>query len=34
MNERLDVAYYYPVPYWGMGEGGWVKALLLFFDKV
>ena len=34
MRERLDVAYYYPAPYWGMGEGGWVKSLLLFFDKV
>ena len=34
MNERLDVAYYYPAPYWGMGEGSWVKSLLLFFDKV
>lgn len=34
MSERLDVAYYYPAPYWGMGEGGWVKSLLLFFDKV
>ena len=34
MNERLDVAYYYPAPYWGMDEGGWVKSLLLFFDKV
>ena len=34
MSERFDVAYYYPAPYWGMGEGGWVKSLLLFFDKV
>ena len=34
MNERLDVAYYYPAAYWGMGEGSWVKSLLLFFDKV
>ena len=34
MNERLDVAYYYPAPYWGVGEGSWVKSLLLFFDKV
>ena len=34
MNERLDVAYYYPAPYWNIGEGGWVKSLLLFFDKV
>ena len=34
MIERLDVAYYYPAPYWGMGEGGSVKSLLLFFDRV
>lgn len=34
MSERLDVAYYYPNPYWGVGESGWVKSLLLFFDRV
>ena len=34
MSERIHVAYYYPRPYWGMGESGWVKSLLLFFDKV
>ena len=34
MSERLDVAYYYPAPFWGWGEGGWVRSLLLFFDKV
>lgn len=34
MSERLDVAYYYPAPYWGVGEGSWVKSLLLFFDRV
>ena len=34
MSERPDVAYYYPAPYWGIGEGGWVKSLLLFFDKI
>ena len=33
-SDRVDVAYYYPAPYWRMGEGGWVKSLLLFFDKV
>ena len=33
-NERLDVAYYYPAPFWAIGEGSWVKSLLLFFDKV
>ena len=34
MNRRLDVAYCYPAPYWGLREVGWVKTLLLFFDKV
>lgn len=34
MNTHSDVAYYYPAPYWGIREGGWVKSLLLFFDKV
>ena len=34
MRERPDVAYYYPAPFWGWNEGGWVKSLLLFFDKV
>ena len=34
MSERADVAYYYPAPYWGLGEGSWLKSLLLFFDKV
>ena len=34
MNARSDVAYYYPAPYWAIREGGWVKSLLLFFDKV
>lgn len=34
MSERLDVAYYYPAPYWGWEEVGWVKSLLLFFDKI
>ena len=34
MNARLDIAYYYPAPYWNMGEVGWVKSLLVFFDKV
>lgn len=29
-----DVAYYYPAPYWAVGEGGWIKSLLLFFDQV
>ena len=30
----LDVAYYYPAPYWHGGEGDWIKSLLLFFDAV
>ena len=34
MTERLDVAYYYPAPYWNMGDSSWVKSLLLFFDRV
>ena len=34
MNERPDVAYYYPAPFWGGRDSGWVKSLLLFFDQV
>ncbi len=34
MNERLDLAYYYPEPFWGQEDSGWIKSLLLFFDKV
>ena len=34
MKERNDIAYYYPAPFWSMQEGGWVKTLLLFFDRV
>ncbi len=34
MGAPLDVAYYYPAPYWGWREGGWVKTLLLFFDRI
>ena len=33
-SKRPEVAYYYPAPYWGWGEGGWVKSLLLFFDQL
>ena len=33
-NRRPDVAYYYPAPFWLEREGGWIKSLLLFFDKV
>lgn len=34
MHERPDVAYYYPSPYWGGYDSGWVKSLLLFFDQL
>ena len=34
MTQLPDVAYYYPAPYWGWRDGGWVKSLLLFFDQV
>lgn len=34
MIQHPDVAYYYPAPYWGWREGGWIKSLLLFFDQV
>lgn len=34
MNERPDVAYYYPAPYWMPHETDWIKSLLLFFDRV
>ena len=34
MTHRLDVAYYYPAPYWGLNQIGWVKSLLLFFDRI
>ena len=34
MNNRPDVAYYYPAPYWGWQQSGWVKSLLLFFDHI
>ncbi|WP_419933551.1 hypothetical protein [Candidatus Palauibacter sp.] len=30
----IDVAYYYPAPYWAHGESDWVKSLLLFFDRL
>ena len=29
-----DTAYYYPAPYWGLEDSGWIKSLLLFFDDV
>ena len=34
MNNRPDVAYYYPAPYWMLHESDWVKSLLLFFDQI
>jgi len=27
-------AYYYPAPYWLVGEADWLKTLLLFFDDI
>lgn len=29
-----DVAYCYPAPYWAWRDSGWIKTLLLFFDRV
>lgn len=29
-----ETAYYYPEPFWLEDEGGWLKTLLLFFDKI
>jgi hypothetical protein len=29
-----EVAYYYPAPYWRMGEADFPKSLLLFFDSI
>ena len=34
MIERREIAYYYPAPYWGCGDSGWMKSLLLFFDQL
>lgn len=34
MTSLADVAYYYPAPYWHWSEGGWIKTLLLFFDRL
>ncbi len=34
MNNRPDVAYYYPAPYWMLRKSDWVKSLLLFFDQI
>lgn len=31
-TELSQLAYYYPEPYWAVGEGAWIKSLLLFFD--
>ena len=30
----VDVAYYYPAPYWGHDDSDWAKSLLLFFDQL
>ena len=29
-----DVAYYYPATFWHPDENGWIKSLLLFFDRI
>lgn len=34
MSDQPEVAYYYPAPYWGAYDSGWVKSLLLFFDQL
>ena len=34
MMNRPEIAYYYPPPFWGDGESGWAKSLLLFFDRL
>ena len=34
MRNNPDIAYYYPAPYWEIGESAWIKSLLLFFDQV
>ena len=34
MNNRPNVAYYYPAPYWMLRESDWIKSLLLFFDQI
>lgn len=34
MSDGPEVAYYYPPPYWGGQDHGWVKSLLLFFDQI
>jgi hypothetical protein len=31
---QLEVAYYYPEPYWGTNEVDSIKTLLLFFDEI
>lgn len=33
-TEPVEVAYYYPAPFWTAEEGSWVKSLLLFFDQI
>lgn len=34
MNPVVDVAYYYPAPFWHGSQSGWIKSLLLFFDQI
>lgn len=33
-DNDLEVAYYYPAPFWSVREGSWIKSLLLFFDQI
>ena len=34
IHTNLDVAYYYPATFWHPEENGWIKSLLLFFDRI
>jgi hypothetical protein len=33
-DDKPEVAYYYPAPFWLANEGSWIKSLLLFFDQI
>ena len=34
MTQAPEIAYYYSAPFWRSQESGWIKSLLLFFDRV
>ena len=34
MTRSPDVGYCYPAPFWSQRDSGWVKSLLLFFDRL